>query len=91
MKQPTDIIRLTRAAWDDFKRQEAAERMELVRSVERGERTAEQANQDAFWYKGRIPSVSEVPLDLTGILSNADKLRLPKRANGRSKPKAICA
>ena len=90
MKLEEEAVRyLTEAELEAFKKEEARERMELVRRVERGEITATEANREAFWFKGRVPSVVESPLNFADILSKAAGLRLAKKSNGRGKSKTV--
>ncbi|MBI2929225.1 MAG: hypothetical protein HYY24_26470 [Verrucomicrobia bacterium] len=90
-KTNDDVIYLTRAEWEAFKRQEAEERMELVRRVERRELTAWQATLEASIFKGRIPSVLEQPINLADVLGKAKGLRRHKETNGRRRAKAVRA
>lgn len=91
MKKPPAVIRLTRAEWDAFKRQEAAERMELVRRVEDGELTPWQANQEASLFQpGVFNPVEARTANLSEVVDNLLNLRA-RTSNDRRKPKTIRA
>ena len=84
MKLNEDSVRyLTKAELEAFKAEEARERMELVRRVESGEITAEAANREASFFKGRVPGVREQPVNYTEVFKNLKGLRLRKKSHGR--------
>ena len=85
-KKNADVIYLTRAEWDAFKREEAEERMELVHRVERGEITAHEANREAALIKDpqhwELVNLKE-HLDAMAKMFPVDYLSTSRKKNGR--------
>ena len=90
-KTNDDVIYLTRAEWEAFKKQEAEERMELVRRVERGEITAKQANEEASIFKGDFDPARARTINFAEVVENLLDLKAPRKIHGRRKQKAIHA
>ncbi len=93
-KTNDDVIYLSRAEWEAFKQQEAEERMELVRRVERGELTAREANQEAALvkepHKGKLINLRE-HLEAMTELFPVDYLAAERKGNGRRRKKTVRA
>lgn len=85
-KPKCQVIRLTRADWEAYKREEAEARMELVHRVERGELTAAEANREAALVKNprdwRTINLKE-HLDGIADLFPVNYLDAGRRTNGR--------
>jgi hypothetical protein len=74
---------LTKADVEAFKEQEHRERVALAQRVERGELTAEEANREASIFKGKVPTVLEVPINYKQAAQNLIGARKKRHGRGR--------